>query len=75
MRHNNIRIHSIPEGTEKNNTIDFITGFIKSKIQNTGDMEIRIERAHWSLVAKPRDGAPPRELSLCAFWTTKLRNM
>ncbi len=31
MRSNNIRIHGIPEGAEKNDTIGFITGLIKSK--------------------------------------------
>lgn len=38
MRRNNIRIHGIPEGAEKNNTIGFIKGLIKSKIQSTGNM-------------------------------------
>lgn len=57
MRRNNIRIHGIPEGAEKNDTIDFITGIIKLKIQIADDMEIHIERAHRSLVAKPKDSA------------------
>lgn len=44
LRRNNIRIHGIPEGAEKDDTIGFVTGLIKSKIQSTEDMEIRIER-------------------------------
>ena len=73
MRRNNIRIHGIPEGAEKNDTIGFITGLIKSNIHITGDMEISIERAHRSL--NLRTARPPREQSWCAFWITKLRNM
>lgn len=40
MRCNNIPIHGIPEGAEKNNIIDFITRLIKSNNQSTGDREI-----------------------------------
>lgn len=61
MRRNNIRIHGIPEGAEKDDTIGFVTDLIKSEIENTDD--IRIERAHRSLVAKPKDStAPPRAI-------------
>lgn len=50
-RRNNIRIHGIPEGSEKNDTIGFVTNFIRSSLQIPADMDIRIERAHRSLIA------------------------
>lgn len=73
MRRNNIRIHGIPEGAEKNDTIDFITGLIKSKIQIADDMEIRIERAHRSLVAKPKDSAAPPRAIIVRFLDYKVK--
>lgn len=60
-RRNNIRIHGIPEGSEKNDTIGFVTDFIRTSLQIPDDMDIRIERAHRSLVPKPKENtAPPR---------------
>ncbi|MEQ2217283.1 hypothetical protein XENOCAPTIV_003100 [Xenoophorus captivus] len=46
MRRKNIQIHGIPEGVEKNDTISFITQFIKSKIQFTEGMVFWIKSAH-----------------------------
>lgn len=58
-RRKNIRIHSIPEGTEINNIIGFVTDFIRSSLQIPVAVDIHIERAHRSLIAKPKDSAPP----------------
>lgn len=54
-RRNNIWIHGIPEGSEKKDTIGFITDFIHSSLQIPDDTDIRIERAHRSLIAKPKE--------------------
>lgn len=63
QRRNNIRIHGIPEGAEKDEAIGFVTSLIKSVLQLPDDMEINIERAHRSLAAKPKDRtAPPRAI-------------
>lgn len=62
-RRNNMRIHGIPEGSEKNNMIGFVTDFIHSSLQIPDDTDIRIERAHRSLIAKPKESdAPPRAI-------------
>ncbi|KAK1882645.1 LINE-1 type transposase domain containing protein 1 [Dissostichus eleginoides] len=62
-RRNNVRIHGIPEGSEKNDTIGFISGFIRSSLQIPAEVDIRIERAHRSLLAKPKENtAPPRAI-------------
>lgn len=73
LRRNNIRIHGIPEGAEKDDTMGFVTGLIKSKIQSTGDMEIRIERAHGSLVAKPKDSAAPSRAIIVRFLDCRVK--
>lgn len=58
-----MRIHGIPEGSEKNNMIGFVTDFIHSSLQIPDDMDIRIERAQHSLIAKPKESdAPPRAI-------------
>lgn len=54
-RRNNVRIHSIPEGSEKNDTIGFVMNFIRSSLQVPEDMDVCIERAHRSLVTKPKE--------------------
>ncbi|KAF3844504.1 hypothetical protein F7725_007667 [Dissostichus mawsoni] len=62
-RRNNVRIHGIPEDSEKNDTIGFISGFIRSSLQIPAEVDIRIERAHRSLLAKPKENtAPPRAI-------------
>ncbi|KAI4827978.1 hypothetical protein KUCAC02_031334 [Chaenocephalus aceratus] len=62
-RRNNVRIHGIPEGCEKNDTIGFISGFIRSSLQIPAEVDMRIERAHRSLLAKPKENtAPPRAI-------------
>lgn len=62
-RRNNIRIHGIPEGSEKNDMITFVTDFIHSSLQIPEDTDIRSERAHRSLSAKPKESdAPPRAI-------------
>ena len=58
-----MRIHGIPEGSEKNDTIGFISGFIRSSLQIPADVDIRIERAHRSLLARSKENtAPPRAI-------------
>ncbi|KAI4808281.1 hypothetical protein KUCAC02_000345 [Chaenocephalus aceratus] len=62
-RRNNVRIHGIPEGSEKNDTIGFISGFIRSSLQIPAEVDIPIERAHCSLLAKLKENtAPPRAI-------------
>lgn len=65
----NIRIHGLPEGSEKTNTIGFVTDFIRSSLQVSDYMDIRIERAHRSLTTKPKETNAPRELLLSASET------
>ncbi|KAJ4927766.1 hypothetical protein JOQ06_015568 [Pogonophryne albipinna] len=42
LRRNNVRIHGISEGSEKNDTIGFISGFIRSSLQIPAEVDIRI---------------------------------
>lgn len=72
-RRNNIRIHGIPEGSEKNDMIGFVTDFIHSSLQIPDDTDIRIERAHRSLTAKPKESdAPPRAI-IVRFLDTRMK--
>lgn len=62
-RRNNIRIHGIPEGAERDDTISFVTDFIRSTLKIPVAVDIRIERAHRSLVTRPTGSmAPPRAI-------------
>lgn len=70
VRCNNIRIHGIPAGSKKNDTIGFVMNFIHSSLQVLQDMDVCIERAHYSLVAKPKESTAPYMLSSSAFWIT-----
>ncbi len=66
VRRNNIRIHGIPEGSEKNNTIGFVTNIILSSLKIPAAMDTHIERAHHSLIAKPKEStAPPQAIIGC----------
>lgn len=61
-RRNNVRIYGIKEGEEKNDMIPFITGMIRTSFKLPEDMDLGIERAHRSLMVKPKDSAPPRSI-------------
>ncbi len=63
LRRNNLRIYQIPEGCEEENTMGFVIGLLTTVLQLPQDMEIKIERAHRALAAKPKDtAAPPRSI-------------
>lgn len=56
-------MHGIPEGSEKKDPIGFVTDLICSSMQIPDNMDIGTERAHRSLVAKPKENtAPPRAI-------------
>lgn len=72
-RRNNMRIHGIPEGSEKNNMIGFVTDFINSSMQIPDDMDIRIERAHRSLIAKPKESNAPLRAIIVRFLDARMK--
>lgn len=51
----NIRIFQIPEGSEGRDMVGFVKGLLHKELKLPPDTDIRIERAHRSLVAKPTD--------------------
>ncbi|RXM94975.1 hypothetical protein EOD39_17394 [Acipenser ruthenus] len=60
-RRNNLRIYGVPEGTERENLIQFTKTFLKELLKLPPDLELNIERAHRSLLSRPADpNAPPR---------------
>lgn len=60
-RHQNIRIIGIPEGLEKGCPTEYIEKFIPAvEGRDNFPTHIKVDRAHCSLSAKPRAGAPPR---------------
>ena len=63
-RRKNIRIFGIPEGAEKNDTVRFVTDFIRSTLKLPETLEVRIERAHRLMSASGARGgaAPPRAI-------------
>lgn len=74
-RRNNIRIHGIPEGSEKNDMIRFITDFIHSTLQIPEDTDIRIERAHRSLIAKPKESDAPPQAIIVRFLDARMKEL
>lgn len=63
MRRNNIRIFQIPEGSEGKDTPGFVKDLLQKVLKLPPGTDIKIERAHRSLVAKPTDPtAPPRSI-------------
>lgn len=63
-RRNNIRIHGIEEGAEKDDMLGFVECFIKTELA-LPDNPLGIQRCHRSLAAKPPQGANPRSIVLC----------
>lgn len=63
-RRNNIRIHGIEEGAEKDDMPGFVEGFIKAEL-GLPDHPLGIQRCHRSLAAKPPQEANPRSIVLC----------
>lgn len=61
-RRNNVRIYGTKEGEEKNGMISLITGMLRTSLNLPLELELSIERAHRSLMLKPRDSAPPRSI-------------
>lgn len=63
LRRNNIRIYQVSEGSEGKDTKEFVRELLVKTLKVPPELEIKIERAHTSLVAKPRDSnAPPRSI-------------
>lgn len=54
LRRNNIRIYQVPEGSEANDTKEFVKELL-TKTQVSPQLDIKIERAHRPLMAKLRD--------------------
>lgn len=63
-RRNNIRIHGVEEGAEKDDMLGFVEGFIKVEL-DLPDQPLGIQRCHRSLAAKPPQEANPRSIVLC----------
>ena len=63
LRRNNIRIFQIPEGSEGKDMAGFAKDLLQKELKLPPDLDIKIERAHRSLVAKPKDAtASPRSI-------------
>lgn len=64
-RRNNIRIYSVPEKSEGNNMIDFVSNLIREQLGVT--VELRIERAH-SISVPKRPGQYERPRSIMVLF-------
>lgn len=77
-RRNNIRIYSVPEGSEKNlsSMTAFIEQLLTENLKLPTDMNLQIERAHRALTPLPLSGsAPPRSIIVRFLdYRTKGRN-
>lgn len=62
LRRNNIRLYGIPEGSEKDNMVDFVKHFLRNSLKLQDETDIRVERAHRALGPKPNGTAPPRSI-------------
>lgn len=63
LRRNNIRIFQIPEDSEGKDMAGFIKDLLQKELKLPPDLDIKIERAHRSLAAKPKDATvPPRSI-------------
>ncbi|KAI4892793.1 hypothetical protein NFI96_002484 [Prochilodus magdalenae] len=62
-RRNNLRIYRVPEGSEGKDVKVFVKELLHSALQPMPEVNLQIERAHRSLIAKPKDPiATPRSL-------------
>lgn len=63
LRRNNLRIFQIPEGSEEGNVVEFVKDLLPKVLKLPPDLDIRIERAHRSLLSRPLNpAAPPRSI-------------
>ena len=63
LRRNNIRIFQIPEDSEGRDMAGFVKDLLQRELKLPPGLDIKIERAHRSLAAKPKDPtAPPRSI-------------
>lgn len=58
----NRRLVSVPESAEMLRAMDFVSGLLKEVLAM--DEKPLIDRAHWSLRPKPRDGERPCDIIL-----------
>lgn len=63
-RRNNLRIHGIEEGAEKEDINGFVENFIKTELA-LPDTPLGIQRCHRSFAVKPPQSANPRSIVLC----------
>lgn len=61
-RRNNIRIYGVPEGEEGNSMMDFVISLLKSELVITSELDLKIQRCHRALAARPPREAPPRSI-------------
>lgn len=73
-RSNNVRIYSIPEGTEGNSILQLIENFIRKEMQSLADVDLGIQRCHSALGPKPPREARPR-LVIVYFQQLKIKEM
>ncbi|CAL9702102.1 unnamed protein product [Knipowitschia caucasica] len=63
-RRDNVRLHGIKEGAEKDaeSVSAFVETLLKEKLELPVAYELGVERAHRSLSPRPADGVPPRSI-------------
>ncbi len=63
-RQNNIRVYSIPEGSENESPmmIEFVGNLLKRGLSLSEDVDLHTERAHRALGLVPKEGAPLRSI-------------
>lgn len=63
LRRNNIRIYQVPEGSEGKDVKEFVKELLLNTLKVSSEVDMKIERAHRSLTAKPtHQSAPPRSI-------------
>ena len=63
-RRENIRIHGVKEGAEENSPsmAVYVERLLREGLELPAELELRVERAHRSLMPKPPGEAPPRSI-------------
>lgn len=63
LRTNNVRVFQVPEGSEQGDVGAFVKQLLPKVLKLPPDLDIKIKRAHRSLLSRPTDPpAPPRSL-------------
>lgn len=63
-RRQNLRLYQVPEGSEGRDMVAFIKKLLPTVLTNLSltEADIRIDRAHRALMAKPKENDPPRSI-------------